>query len=144
MLDNTLIISIGPFGRTPTLGKQGGRDHFPRAWTTMLAGGGTGGQVIGSTSKQGTDVVDRPISAVDFMSTVCTVLDIDYKKEFHTREGRPIRPVDKGEKLISELMAKEGLTSFPASGWERGAWLSSLHHSLQTLPDFSAFSQCGY
>jgi hypothetical protein len=108
MLDNTLIIWMGDFGRTPTLGKQGGRDHFPRAWTTMLAGGGiTGGQVIGSTSKQGTDVVDRPISAVDFMSTVCTVLDIDYKKEFHTREGRPIRPVDKGEKLISELIAKK-------------------------------------
>ncbi|MFT3880406.1 MAG: DUF1501 domain-containing protein [Gemmatales bacterium] len=105
MLDSTLIIWMGDFGRTPTLGKQGGRDHFPRAWTTMLAGGGIkSGQVIGKTNDMGGDVVDRPISAVDFMATVCKVMDIDYKKEFHTREGRPIRPVDKGEKLITELL----------------------------------------
>lgn len=105
MLDSTLIIWMGDFGRTPTLGKQGGRDHFPRAWTTMLAGGGIkSGQVIGKTNDMGGDIVDRPISAVDFMATVCTVLDIDYKKEFHTKEGRPIRPVDKGEKVITELI----------------------------------------
>lgn len=105
LLDTTLVIWMGDFGRTPTLGKQGGRDHFPRAWTTMLAGGGIkAGQTVGKTNAQGTDVVDRPISAVDFMATVCSVLEIDYKKEFHTRDGRPIRPVDKGEKLITELL----------------------------------------
>ncbi|HMP17498.1 MAG TPA: DUF1501 domain-containing protein, partial [Gemmatales bacterium] len=107
LLESTLIIWMGDFGRTPTLGKQGGRDHFPRAWTTLLAGGGVpGGQVVGSTNTQGTDILDRPISAVDFMATVCTILEIDYKKEFYTREGRPIRPVDKGEKLITELLSK--------------------------------------
>lgn len=105
LLDTTLVVWMGDFGRTPTLGKQGGRDHFPRAWTTMLAGGGIkAGQTIGKTNAQGTDVTDRPISAVDFMATVCSVLEIDYKKEFHTRDGRPIRPVDKGEKLITELL----------------------------------------
>lgn len=108
MLDSTLIIWMGDFGRTPTLGKQGGRDHFPRAWSTMLAGGGIkSGQVIGKTNNQGGDVIERPISAVDFMATVCTVLDIDYKKEFRTKEGRPIRPVDKGEKVITELFAQK-------------------------------------
>ncbi|HTK74821.1 MAG TPA: DUF1501 domain-containing protein [Gemmataceae bacterium] len=104
LLDSTLVIWMGDFGRTPHVGKQGGRDHYPRAWTSLLAGAGLKtGQVIGATDKDGAAVVERPVTAIDLMSTVCQALDIDYKKEFHTRDGRPIRTVDKGEKVVKEL-----------------------------------------
>jgi hypothetical protein len=104
MLDSTLVIWMGEFGRTPHRGKQGGRDHYPRAWTTVLAGAGLkNGQAIGRTDAQGGDVTDRKISGVDFMATVCTALGIDYEKNFHTPSGRPVRVVDKNEKVIKEL-----------------------------------------
>jgi arylsulfatase A-like enzyme len=104
LLDSTLVIWMGDFGRTPKIGKQGGRDHYPRAWTTLLAGAGIKpGQVIGGTDAQGSTVVERPTSAIDFMATVCRALDIDHTKEFRTKDGRPIRVVDKGEKVVTEL-----------------------------------------
>jgi hypothetical protein len=104
MLDSTLVVWMGDFGRTPKVGKQGGRDHYPKAWTTLLAGGGIrGGQAVGKTDNLGGQVVERPTSAIDFMATVCKALDIDYTKEFTTRDGRPIRVVDKGEKVVKEL-----------------------------------------
>ena len=104
LLDSTLVVWMGDFGRTPTVGKQGGRDHFPRAWTTALAGAGLKtGQAIGRTDKQGGTVEDHPISAIDFMATICSALGIDGNKNFTTRDGRPIRIVDKGEKVIKEL-----------------------------------------
>ncbi|MFO0808759.1 MAG: DUF1501 domain-containing protein [Gemmataceae bacterium] len=104
MLDTTLVVWMGDFGRTPHVGKQGGRDHYPRAWTTLLAGAGVkGGQAIGRTDKAGAAVEDRKVSAIDFMATVCKALDIDTTKEFRTRDGRPMRVVDKGEKLVKEL-----------------------------------------
>jgi uncharacterized protein (DUF1501 family) len=104
MLDSTLVIWMGEFGRTPTVGRQGGRDHYPKAWTTLLAGAGLKtGQAVGKTDKEGGTVVERPTSAIDFMATVCKALGIDYEKEFHTRDGRPMRVVDKGEKIVKEL-----------------------------------------
>lgn len=104
MLDSTLIVWMGDFGRTPTQGKQGGRDHYPRAWTTALAGAGVkGGQAVGRTDKQGGSVEEGKVSAVDFMATVCTALGINYEKNLYTRDARPIRIVDKGEKVVKEL-----------------------------------------
>lgn len=104
MLDDTLVIWMGEFGRTPHVGKQGGRDHYPKAWSTVLAGAGLKtGQVIGRTDAQGAKVEDRPISALDFLATVCTALNIDYAQSFTTRDNRPMRTVEKGEKLIGEL-----------------------------------------
>jgi arylsulfatase A-like enzyme len=106
LLETTLVIWMGDFGRTPHVGKKGGRDHYPRAWTSVLAGAGLKtGQAVGRTSKDGGDVVDRPISAVDFMATMCKALDIDYTKDFRTRDGRPMRVVDKNEKVVKELFA---------------------------------------
>ena len=100
---------MGEFGRTPKINARGakpGRDHYPRAWSTVLFGGGIkGGQVIGKTDKEGATVVERPISALDFMATVCKVLGIDYNKQNNTPIGRPIRIVDKGAKPIKELFA---------------------------------------
>jgi hypothetical protein len=104
MLDSTLVIWMGEFGRTPHTGKQGGRDHYPRAWTSVLAGGGIKtGQAVGRTDKEGGSVEERPVNAVDFMATVCQALGIDHDKNYYTRTGRPMRVVDKGEKIVKEL-----------------------------------------
>ncbi|HLY76137.1 MAG TPA: DUF1501 domain-containing protein [Planctomycetota bacterium] len=104
MLQDTLIIWMGEFGRTPRTNRVGGRDHYAQGWTTVLFGGGVrGGQVIGSTDRQGVEVTDRAISAADFMGTVCRLLGIDYAKEIDTPGGRPVRIVEKGERLIQEL-----------------------------------------
>jgi uncharacterized protein (DUF1501 family) len=105
LLDTTLVIWMGDFGRTPHVGKQGGRDHYPKAWTTLLAGAGIKvGQAVGRTDKEGGAVEDKPVSAVDFMATVCAALNIDTSREFHTRDGRPMRVVDKGEKVLKEVV----------------------------------------
>jgi len=104
LLETTLVVWMGDFGRTPHVGKQGGRDHYPRAWTSVLAGAGIkAGQAIGRTDKEGGTVEDGKLSAVDFMATVCSALGIDYKKNFYSRDGRPMRIVDKNEKVVKEL-----------------------------------------
>jgi hypothetical protein len=109
LLDRTLVIWMGEFGRTPKINTRGakpGRDHYPRAWTSVLAGGGIkGGQVIGKTDKEGAAVEERTISALDFMATVCKILGIDADKQDTAANGRPIRIVDKGATPIKELLA---------------------------------------
>jgi uncharacterized protein (DUF1501 family) len=108
LLDSTLVLWMGEFGRTPRINARGakpGRDHYPRAWSSVMVGGGIrGGQVIGKTDKEGAAVVERPISALDFMATVCQVLGINYHKQNQTPIGRPIRIVDKGSNPIKELI----------------------------------------
>ncbi len=105
LLDDTLIIWMGEFGRTPRINRNGGRDHYAKAWSTLLLGGGIrGGQTIGRTDSEAREVTDRPISVADFMATVCRILGIDYTKEIVTPNGRPIRIVDDNEQLISELV----------------------------------------
>lgn len=104
MLNDTLVVWMGDFGRTPTVGKQGGRDHYPRAWTSVMAGGGIKtGQTVGKTDKQGGTVSERPITAVDFMATVCKAMGIDHTKDLYSRDGRPMRVVNKGEKMVNEV-----------------------------------------
>ncbi|MCH8147302.1 MAG: DUF1501 domain-containing protein [Planctomycetes bacterium] len=107
LLEDTLIIWMGEFGRTPTINSNAGRDHYAKAWTTMLMGGGVkGGQVVGATDSQGREVKDRPITVKDFMATICQLLGIDYRKEVTTPNGRPIRIVDKGERVVEEVVSK--------------------------------------
>jgi hypothetical protein len=104
MLDDTLIIWMGEFGRSPRTNNNGGRDHYHRAWTTMLLGGGIkGGQTIGKTDATGSSVVDRQISVYDLMASVCKILGINGAKEINTPIGRPIRLVDKSGVAIEEL-----------------------------------------
>jgi hypothetical protein len=106
LLDTTLVVWMGEFGRTPRVNNDGGRDHYARAWTTLLAGGGIpGGRVVGKTDREGAAVVERPISARDFMATVCRALGIDYEKRIDTSSGRPVTVVDKGGKPIDELFS---------------------------------------
>jgi uncharacterized protein (DUF1501 family) len=104
LLGSTLVIWMGEFGRTPRVNDRGGRDHYSRAWTTLLAGGGIkGGQVVGRTDAEGAAVADRPISVRDFMATVCQALGIDPAKKVETPSGRPVTVVDKGGNPIREL-----------------------------------------
>jgi hypothetical protein len=106
LLDSTLIVWMGEFGRTPRITPQRGRDHFPNAWTTVMAGGGiTGGRVIGRTSPDGMTVEgDRPVSVPDFIATVCRVLGIDPMKQNMSNVGRPIRIADPNARPIRELI----------------------------------------
>jgi hypothetical protein len=104
LLDQTLVVWMGEFGRTPRINPSGGRDHYARAWSTVLAGGGIkGGQVVGKTDKEGAAVDERPISVRDFMATVCKALGIDHTKKLDTPAGRPVQLVDKGGEPIKEL-----------------------------------------
>jgi len=99
LLESTLVILMGEFGRTPKINSRGdkpGRDHYPRAWSTVLLGGGVkGGQVIGKTDKDGANVEGRAVSAIDFMATVCKGLGIDYTKQNTAANGRPVRIVER-------------------------------------------------
>ncbi len=106
LLDSTLIVWMGEFGRTPKISPDKGRDHFPNAWSTVLAGGGIrGGQVIGKTSPDGNSVTQRPVSVPDFLSTVCRALGIDSEKQNPSNVGRPIRIVEKAAQPIKEVLA---------------------------------------
>jgi uncharacterized protein (DUF1501 family) len=108
LLDSTLIVWMGEFGRTPQITSGAGRNHWARAWSTVLVGGGIrGGQAIGRTDQHAAEVVERPISVVDFLATVCMVLQIDYKREnFAPGVERPIPIVDTSKPInvISELV----------------------------------------
>jgi hypothetical protein len=104
LFNETLVIWMGEFGRTPHVGRRGGRDHWPQAWTSVLAGGGLRlGQSIGRTDRDGGTVEAGRISGVDFMATVCRALGIDYTRNFQTPTGRPIRVIDRGENIVREL-----------------------------------------
>jgi hypothetical protein len=107
-LDSTLVIWMGEFGRSPQVTSGGGRNHWARAWSCVLAGGGIrGGQVVGRTDRDAAEVVDRPISVTDFLATVCTLLGIDYTRQ-NRAPGieRPIPIVDtsKPVSVVSELL----------------------------------------
>ena len=105
LLDSTLIVWMGEFGRTPKINKDAGRDHFPAAWSAVLAGGGIkGGQAIGDTGPDGMTVKDRPIAVPDLLATVCRTLGIDPSTQNVSDVGRPIRVVDPKAKAIEEVL----------------------------------------
>jgi hypothetical protein len=106
LLDSTLIVWMGEFGRSPKINKQKGREHFPDAWSTALCGGGIkGGAVVGKTSEDGTKIEERPVTVPDFLATVCTALGIDPTKQNESNLGRPIRIVELSGKPITEILA---------------------------------------
>jgi hypothetical protein len=103
LLDNTLVVWMGEFGRTPKLKADGGRDHYPTGWLAALSGGGVKtGQVIGATDKDGVQVTDRPVSVQDLFVTFCQILGFNPREEYTTSDGRPIRLVEGGT-VVSEL-----------------------------------------
>jgi hypothetical protein len=103
MLEKTLVVWMGEFGRTPRVNPRGGRDHYPQAFNAVVAGGGTqGGQVIGATNDAGTEVARRPVSVQDLFRTIYHTLEIDAEHEKISRISRPIKLVDGGE-VVEEL-----------------------------------------
>jgi uncharacterized protein (DUF1501 family) len=105
MLDKTLVLWMGEFGRTPKITENGGRDHFPNAWSVVLGGAGIkGGQVIGKTDAGGEAVADRPVTVADYYATITTALGVKHTKENISPEGRPIPLVDRAGKPIAELV----------------------------------------
>lgn len=92
LLDSTTILWMGEFGRTPKINQANGRDHFPNAWTCVLAGGGIkGGQAFGRTSDDGATVEDGKVDVGDVLSTLAKALGIDPRKQNVSEVGRPIR-----------------------------------------------------
>jgi hypothetical protein len=99
LLSQTLVVVIGDFGRTPKVNFSGGRDHWPSAFSVVLAGANIpGGAVIGSTDKQAGEPVDRPVTIEDLAATVYRSLGIDFNKDYHAN-GRPVRIVKDGVPL---------------------------------------------
>jgi hypothetical protein len=97
LLEKTLVIWMGEFGRMPYLNLEAGRDHYPQAFTVMLAGAGVqGGRVIGATDKDGAEVVDRPVSVPDLFCTFCKALGINPRDENQSNVGRPLKIVETG------------------------------------------------
>lgn len=106
LLDSTLIVWMGEFGRTPKINGNRGRDHWANSWTAVLAGGGIkGGQVYGKTSKDGMEVTDKPVRTEDFLATAALALGIDPAKANNSNVGRPIRVVEPTAKPIKEVLA---------------------------------------
>ena len=104
LLDSTLIVLMGEFGRTPKLNAAGGRDHWPRAGSVCLAGGGVkGGQVIGATNSFGEIPVERPIGPPDLAFTLLKLLGVDPTRELTTPTGRPVKIMSEGS-FINELV----------------------------------------
>jgi hypothetical protein len=105
LLDSTLVVWMGEFGRTPRINPRAGRDHYPRAFNVLLAGGGIqGGRVIGTTDAGGTEVEDRPVTVPDLLQTFCKSLGINPAHENIASNGRPIKIVDGGSP-VGELFA---------------------------------------
>jgi|CZKS01.1.fsa_nt_gi hypothetical protein len=106
LLDKTMVLATGEFGRTPKVNPAGGRDHWPQCWTILMAGGGIkGGQVIGASDEIGGAPRDRPTTPGQVAATVFSSLGIDLATELPGAGGRPIPLVDRGTEPISELLA---------------------------------------
>lgn len=97
LLDRTLVVWMGEFGRTPRINPRNGRDHYPRVFSAAMAGGGIrGGQVYGSSTASGTAVADSPVTVQDLFRTICSSLKVDANHENISPLGRPLKVVDGG------------------------------------------------
>ena len=104
LLDQTLVVAMGEFGRTPKLNSRGGRDHWPRVFSVVMAGGGVrGGQVIGSSDRVGEGPRDEPVTPADLARTIYTLLGINPDHELQTADGRPVA-VNQGGTVIRKLI----------------------------------------
>jgi len=104
LLDTTMVIALGEFGRTPQINKQAGRDHWSNAMSVLFAGGGApGGLVLGATDVKGYAAVERVLSPENFVSTIYAKLGIDPGKILYAPNGRPNHLVS-NPTPIQELM----------------------------------------
>ncbi len=101
--ENTAVIWMGEFGRTPRINGNGGRDHWARCWSTVVGGGGMkGGLAIGKTDADGMKVEGSAYTSEDLMASICKAMDISLETSFTSTSGRPMQIANSG-KIISEL-----------------------------------------
>lgn len=105
MLQDTAIVWMGEFGRTPRINGDAGRDHWARSWSVVVGGGGMkGGIAVGATSEDGTEVTTEPYTSEDVMASICKSLGISLETTYTSKNGRPMK-IANGGKVIKELFA---------------------------------------
>jgi uncharacterized protein (DUF1501 family) len=103
LLDQTLVIAMGEFGRTPKLNPRGGRDHWPRVFSVMMCGGGLPrGLVLGASDRVGESPSRDPVEPADLIHTLCLRLGIDPHSRIISTDGRPV-PINAHGKAIDAL-----------------------------------------
>lgn len=116
LLDETLVVVIGEFGRTPKINANGGRDHWGNVFSFAMAGAGIrGGQVIGASDKHGAYPATEPITGGHLTATIFHLLGIDPSGVFYDKENRP-HPLTKGEPIVGMLGARQAITLQTAGG----------------------------
>ena len=104
MLKDTVVVWMGEFGRTPKINPREGRDHYPKVFSMMMAGGGIkGGQVYGSSTADGSEIAENPVTVPDLMRTVCKALGVNADHENMSPQGRPLKVVDGGKEIDALL-----------------------------------------
>jgi uncharacterized protein (DUF1501 family) len=105
LLQDTAIIWMGEFSRTPNINADTGRDHWARAWSVVVGGAGIkGGIAVGATNEEGTSVITEPYSSEDLMATICKALGISLETTYTSKNGRPMKIANSG-KIIEGLLA---------------------------------------
>ena len=105
LLEETLVVVATEFGRTPKINQNTGRDHYPKAFSCLLAGGGVkGGYVHGGTDQQGGEVIEKPVTVPDFNATIAAALGLPQEQIITSDSGRPFTVASKGEP-IAEIFA---------------------------------------
>ena len=105
LLEDTAIIWMGEFSRTPRINGNAGRDHWARSWSVVVGGGGmNGGIAVGETNSDGTRVETEPYTSQDVMASVCKALGISLQTTFTSQNGRPMKIANSG-KVIKELFS---------------------------------------
>ncbi|MBA62033.1 MAG: hypothetical protein CMJ76_06665 [Planctomycetaceae bacterium] len=105
LLEDTAIVWMGEFSRTPRINGNAGRDHWARSWSVVVGGGGiNGGIAVGETNSDGTRVETEPYTSQDVMASVCKALGISLQTTFTSQNGRPMKIANSG-KVIKELFS---------------------------------------
>lgn len=104
LLDSTLVVLATEFGRTPIINQNAGRDHYPKAFSCFLAGGGVlGGQAYGKTSEGGEEVVENPVRITDFNATIAHAVGLPLDQVLYSPSKRPFTVSDKGKPVLGLL-----------------------------------------
>jgi uncharacterized protein (DUF1501 family) len=104
MLEETLVVCMGEFGRTPRINVRDGRDHWPNNYCVTFAGGGVRATtIVGETDELGMQIVNRPVQVADLFATIAALLGIDGSKEFN-QSRRPVTLMDPNGAVVSELL----------------------------------------
>ncbi len=104
LLDSTLVVLATEFGRSPEINQNSGRDHFPKAFSCLMAGGGIkGGQVIGETNTTGAEIIGEAVTSSDFNATIAHALGLDPEKEINANGKQPFRIAGRKGKVLTNL-----------------------------------------